>query len=97
LIGGIVVAYPAKMVKQLEAMPGKHLVIVHYAPEHFADHEWVYNDADFDGSKIVWAREIPGQPLAPLLKYFSGRKVWTVKPDAETPVPEPYQGEEQAR
>ena len=52
------------MVKQLEATPGKHLVIVHSAPEHFADHEWVYNDADIDGSKIVWASEIPGQPLA---------------------------------
>ena len=47
------------LVQQLEATPGKHLVIVHYAPELFADHEWVYNDADIDGSKIVWAREKP--------------------------------------
>jgi hypothetical protein len=86
-----------RVLRQLENTPGRHLVIVQYSPDHNVHREWVYNAADIDDAKVVWAREIPGQPLAPLLKYFSDRKVWTVKPDAETPVPEPYRGEEQAR
>jgi hypothetical protein len=77
--------YRAKMVKQLEATTGKHLVIVHYAPEHFADHEWVYNGADIDGSKIVWAREIPQMDMTPLLEYFRDRKVWVVEADLVPP------------
>jgi hypothetical protein len=60
------------IVKQLEDIPGKHLVIVRYAPDHFADHEWVYNDADIDASKIVWVREIPNVDMAPLLEYSHG-------------------------
>jgi len=44
--------------------------------------EWVYNSADVDHAKTVWAREIPGVDLQPLLEYFRNRKVWTVDPDS---------------
>ena len=47
--------------------------------------EWVYNRAVIDHSKIVWAREIPGLDLEPLLKYFSDRQVWVVEPDVVPP------------
>jgi hypothetical protein len=41
----------------------------------------VYNSADIDRSKIVWARQMPGLDLKPLLEYFRNRRVWTVEPD----------------
>ena len=75
----------AEFSNQLGAMPGKHLVIVRYAPEDMGLREWVYNGADIDGSKVVWAREIPGVSLQPLLNYFHGRQVWLAEPDAMTP------------
>ncbi|HMK23300.1 MAG TPA: hypothetical protein VK466_13275, partial [Terriglobales bacterium] len=57
---------------------------------HTVDNEWVYNAADIDRSKIVWAREIPGRDPAPLLDYFRGRTVWLVEADATQPQLLPY-------
>jgi hypothetical protein len=72
----------ARIARQLDVMPGEHLVIVRYAPSHDVHQEWVYNSADVDHSKVVWARAIPGVDLQPLLEYFRDRKVWTVEPDS---------------
>lgn len=79
-----------RVTPQLKATPGKHLVIVHYADDHVPQHEWVHNAADIDGSQVVWARDIPGVDLKPLLDYFSDRKVWLVNADSEFPTLEPY-------
>jgi hypothetical protein len=67
--------------RQLEATPGRHLVLVSYGPHHDVDWEWVYNAADIDGAKIVWAREMGAQKDSELLEYFPQRKVWHVDGD----------------
>ena len=69
--------------RQLDAVPGEHLVLVRYGDCHDAGEEYVYNDADIDRARIVWAREVPGQSLAPLLGYFPTREVWVFEPDDE--------------
>lgn len=83
----------ARIAGELEKMPGKHLVIVHYSREHSSDREWVYNRADIDGAKVVWARDIPGVDLVPLLNYFHSRRVWVVDADGRSPEPVPYPGD----
>jgi hypothetical protein len=80
----------ARIATELERMPGKQLVIVRYAAKHDANAEWVYNRADIDASKIVWARDIPGVDLAPLLAYYRDRSVWVVEPDSSSPEPRAY-------
>ncbi|HTS64861.1 MAG TPA: hypothetical protein VMH28_22715 [Candidatus Acidoferrales bacterium] len=65
----------------LEAHARKQLVIVRYAPAHNPDQEWVYNGADIDGSKVVWARERDPESNQNLLEYFSGRKAWLLEAD----------------
>jgi hypothetical protein len=48
--------------------------------------EWVYNRADIDSAKIVWAREISPQRDQALLNYFAGRSIWYVNADDPSPV-----------
>jgi len=80
----------ARITAELRAIPGKHLVIVRYSPDHNVSREWVYNSAAIDESKIIWAREVPELDQAPLLKYYPDRQVWLVQPDTTPPQLSPY-------
>jgi len=82
-----------RLVAQIDRVPGNHLVIVRYGPKHNPGEEWVYNAADIDHSRVVWAREIPGQDLKPLLDYYRDRNVWVVEPDIMPVKVGPYQEE----
>jgi hypothetical protein len=70
----------ASLKAKLEKMPGKYLVIVHYAPKHSFAREWVYNDPDIDASKIVWARDM-GAENDELKQYFKDRQLVDVVVD----------------
>jgi hypothetical protein len=80
----------AAILRKLENSPGKHLVIVSYEPDHDLDMEWVYNAADIDSAKVVWAREMSLQDNAELLRYFSDRKVWSLNADQSPPTIKPW-------
>jgi hypothetical protein len=71
----------ASIQRQLESLPGKQLAIVRYSPDHYPQDEWVYNSADIDGSKVIWAREMNAAKDRELFNYYSNRKVWLVQPD----------------
>jgi hypothetical protein len=75
---------------RLQAQPGRHLIIVRYKPTHNPHHEWVYNAADIDHAKVVWARDIPGIDLQPLLDYFKERQVWLLDADGFHPQLQPF-------
>jgi hypothetical protein len=49
----------------------------------------VYNHADIDGSKVIWARD-KGPQNAALLHYFGHRRAWLVEPDYNPPRLTPY-------
>jgi hypothetical protein len=78
-----------KIKNELEHMPGKHLVIVHYSQTHDTFNEFVYNDAGIDHSKIVWAREIGPREDQELTEYFRDRKIWLLEADENPPRIEP--------
>ncbi len=71
--------------RQLEATPGSHLVIVSYGPHHDVDWEWVYNAADIDAAKVVWARDMGAGDNQELLSYFHDRQVWHLNGDESPP------------
>jgi hypothetical protein len=75
---------------RLAAMPGEHLVLVRYSKDHNSGEEYVYNGADIDRAKTVWAREIPGRDLTPLFQYFRNRDVWLYEPDEDDSTVRPY-------
>jgi hypothetical protein len=75
----------ARVEKELQSNSGKHLAFVHYeVAVHNPDDEWVYNAADIDGAKIVWAQEMSPADNQELIDYFPDRHVWLVEPE---PVP----------
>ncbi|HEV2492787.1 MAG TPA: hypothetical protein VG204_06900 [Terriglobia bacterium] len=83
----------AELLTALDHCQGQHLVIVRYGPSHKPlDMEWVYNGADIDGSKVVWARDMGMAGNADLLQYFKGRRVWLLQPDETPPRLSPYPG-----
>jgi hypothetical protein len=77
--------YRARFAAELNQAPGEQLVIVRYSSDHDPGEEWVYNRADIDYAKIVWAREIRDEDIRPLLDYFRNRTVWLAEPDAGPP------------
>ena len=75
----------ARVINRLEREPGQHLVFVRYEPEHEIFLDWVYNSADIDSAKVVWARDMGAGGNQELIEYFKARRVWLVEPD-ETPL-----------
>jgi hypothetical protein len=80
----------AKVASDMEHKPGRHLMIVRYSPDHDSFDEWVYNNADIDAAKVVWAREMNPADDAKLLHYFHDRQVWLVEPDKNPPTVSEY-------
>jgi hypothetical protein len=71
----------ARMVRELEQRPGNHLVFVQYAPGHNAIDEWVYNGADIDHSRIIWAQQMDAAANLDLIRHYADRDVWLAEPD----------------
>jgi hypothetical protein len=80
----------AQILRQFESYPGPQLAIVRYSSTHSVFDDWVYNAADVDHAKVVWAREMDRSYDAKLLQYFIDRRVWLVEPDSIPPKISPY-------
>jgi len=65
-------------------------VLVHYSPNHDPLLEWVYNGADIDGQKVVWARDMGADQNEELLRYYSNRRAWLLEADDVPPNLLPY-------
>lgn len=78
------------IVERLNAIPGPHLVIVRYGPDHNVDRDWIYNAPDIDAARIVWARDMGKEQNLELLQYFHGRHAWLMSGDESPPRLEPY-------
>jgi hypothetical protein len=80
----------AAIAEKLNHTPGKHLVVVRYTEDHNIHDDWVYNGAEIDKAKVLWAREVDPEQNTKLLIYFKDRKIWLVTPDTDNTFLEPY-------
>ena len=79
--GGWGLSDRADLLHDIESTPGKHVVLVRYGPDHSVHQEWVFNAADIDASKVVWARDLPGEINDQLFRYYPDRTIWLAQPD----------------
>jgi hypothetical protein len=79
--------------RQLAKIPGQLVVFVRYWPQHIFQDEWVYNEADIDRARIVWARDLGPTENLKLQHYYSDRTVWLLEPDARPPKLSHYEAE----
>lgn len=86
----------AQIESRLEHLPGKQLAIVRYSPERDEHDEWVYNSADIDNSKVIWAREMDAANDLELMHYYKDRRAWLVRMDTQPATVLPYPIPEQA-
>ncbi len=73
----------ARIEAQLEALPGKHLVFVRDSPKRDPLDQWVYNEADIDASKVVWAWDMDASDNRELMEYYRDRNAWLVQMDTQ--------------
>jgi len=73
----------ARIAAVLDLIPGDHLVFVREKTDEYNLLQWIYNDADIDRSRIVWARDLGPERDAELVRYYAGRTVWMVDPNVE--------------
>jgi hypothetical protein len=74
----------SRISRQLEQVPGAHLVFVQAKSDEKNLFQWIYNSADIDASRIVWARDLGEVRNAQLAAYYQGsRALWLVDPNVE--------------
>jgi len=80
----------AAIVERLSHTPGKHLVIVRYPEGYNVHDDWVFNGAEIDSAKLLWARETNPQQNQKLLDYFKNRQIWLIEPEENNTELLPY-------
>ncbi len=65
------------------SIPGDLLVFVRYWPAHIFQDEWVWNDADIDRSRVIFARDLGDTENLQLVRNYQGRTVLLLEPDAK--------------
>jgi hypothetical protein len=68
--------------RQLSEVPGDLLVFVRYGPQHLFQEEWVWNAAEIDAARVVWARDLGPEENRKLLSYYPSRTALLFEPDA---------------
>jgi hypothetical protein len=66
----------ANLLARLEQLPGYHAVLVSYGPQQSIHREWVYNRADLDRAKVIWARDMDPSANCEFINYFKDRNIW---------------------
>ena len=58
--------------------------MVRYRSFHPPHSEWVYNGAEIDSARTLWARDMDVAQNEKLFAYFNDREIWLVQPDEPT-------------
>jgi hypothetical protein len=80
----------AEVARRLAHLNGPQLAIVRYSASHQVFDEWVYNKANIDSAKVIWANDMGPSENQELIDHYKDRKVWLVQPDLSPASVVPY-------
>ena len=80
----------SEVLSKLNSLPDRQLVLVRYKPNHDTRAEWVYNEAEINSAKVIWARDMGIAGNEELITYFKDRKIWLLRADENPPELSPY-------
>jgi hypothetical protein len=83
-------SHRAALQTRLQQDKNPSLVIVRYGPEHSPQHEWVFNEADLENARVVWARDMGVDENRLLIDYFRNRRPWLLEVNNDSPELVPY-------
>ena len=86
----------ASVTERLQQTPGDHLVLVSYGPKHEIYQELVYNQADIDRSRVIWARSLSLESDRQLVEHYAGRRIWTLTENGELLLKSYGEGQEES-
>ncbi len=78
------------ILENLDHAPGNQIVFVRYSAAHDPAQEWVYNSADLQHAKVIWARDMGTDANRELLRCYTGRNLWRIEPDQSPVLLLPY-------
>ena len=88
-----------RILSEVKRYPGHQLIFVRYRPNHCSPaggeptslvDDWVYNGADIDSSRVVWADDMGEAKNQELIDYYRDRRLWLVDADKLPPTLAPY-------
>ncbi len=81
----------SRIEREMPADGNRHLLLVRYGLKHNVHQEWVYNGAEIDQAKVVWAREMDRESNQRLRSYYADRICHLVEIDDGPPTLKPCQ------
>src|SRR5206468_11865438 len=78
----------AAIARLVASEPGRHVIFVRYGRNR--DFEWVYNGADIDRSRVIWAHDLGDTRNRALMDYYAGRRFWMLVVDTPKVDLSPY-------
>jgi hypothetical protein len=69
----------ARVINDLTARGGKHLVIVRQFSDSNHDQDWIYNSPEIDKQSVIFARWMSDAENCELIHHYSTRRVWLLQ------------------
>lgn len=80
----------AQITRELENRPGPQLALVRPSARRNVLDQWVYNAADLDSARVLWAYDMGAAQNAELMRQYPERTAWIVDLGTEPATVTPY-------
>jgi hypothetical protein len=80
----------AHVVNELESHPGLQLALVRTSPNRNVLDQWIYNGADLNTARVLWAYDMGTAQNAELMRQYPGRTAWIIDLATEPATVTPY-------